>query len=147
MKRTPFAVFTVLLIALVSACAPRLDPDRGAQRFFDKGCEQILGSLEKQKATPDQLSQARAILDRHGQTVPQEIAAMIREHKQLLRTVTAGKDSAALLAQEDKFHTRHIAAVRAIGSMHEELESAVGKPLWAAASADMQQRMADRLRD
>ena len=49
MKVIPFSLLVVLLTA-VSACAPRLDPDRGAQRFFDKGREQILSSLEKQRA-------------------------------------------------------------------------------------------------
>jgi hypothetical protein len=148
MKRTPFLLLAVLLTVTMSACGPRnFDPDRGAQRLFDKGREQILSSLEKQNATPSQQEQARAILDRHGQTVPKEIAAMFREHKELLRAVTAGKDSSTLLAQEDKFHASHVAAVRGIGSMHEELESAVGKPLWEAASADMQQRMARYFRD
>jgi hypothetical protein len=42
-----------------------------------------------------------------------------------------------LLTQEDQFRARHVAAVRGVGAMHEELETAVGKPLWAAASAEM----------
>jgi hypothetical protein len=146
MKRTGFVLFTVLL-ATLSACAPRFDPDRSAQRFFDKGRTQILTALEDQKATPAQLEQARAILDRYGQTVPKEVAAMFRDHKELLREITSGKDSSTLLAQEDKFHTSHVVAVRGIGRMHEELESTVGKPLWSAASADMQQRMARYFRE
>ena len=148
MKRTPFLFLAVLLTATMSACGPRsFDPDRAAQRFFDQGREEILTSLKNQNATPAQLDQTRAILDRNGQTVPKEIAAMFREHKELLRAVIAGKDSSTLLAQEDKFHAKHVAATASIGRMHEELASAVGKPLWEAASADTQQRMARYFRD
>lgn len=147
MKRVTALALLALSIAALSACAPRFDPERSAQRFFDKGRDQILRSLEEKDASPAQLEQARAILERHNRTVPPEIAAMFREHKTLLRAITAGKDSSTLLAQEERFHERHVAAVKGIGRMHEEIESAVGKPLWSAASADMQERMARYFRD
>jgi hypothetical protein len=147
MKRASTLTLLALLIAALSACAPRFDPDRSAQRFFDKGRDQILRSLEERNATPAQLDQARAVLERHNPAVPKEIAAMFREHRALLREITGGKDSSTLLAQEGRFHERHVAAVRSIGRMHEEIESAVGKPLWSAAAADMQERMARYFRD
>ncbi len=139
-----YRLFLLLLSALLiaSGCAPRWDADTQARRFFDRGRAHILAALEEEKASSAQLERARAVLGRHEPEVVAAIAGLFRRQQDMLLAVTSGKKTVTLLELDEQLHATHLEAVRAIGRMHEELESVVGAPLWTAASAALEAKTA-----
>jgi hypothetical protein len=140
-------ILAVSALALFAACTFRVDPDKHARVFFDEGRDMILSALKKQELGEAQLEQARAILARHEQTVPAEMAGVMRKERDLLRGITRGRTSAELAALEAELHKTHEQAVRVIGRMHEELAGAVGEPAWKAAMARIDKRLGRHYRD
>ena len=135
----------LLLLALaglsLAACAPRApDPDRFASKFFDQGKDAILDSLKDQKVSEPQLKAATSILERYQKTAPADIAAAMRAQQELMLALTSGRDSATLLKLEATQNPAQQKALRTIGSMHEELASAVGSDNWKAASARLEEK-------
>jgi len=135
----------LLLLALaglsLAACAPRApDPDRFATKFFDHGKETILDVLKDQKASEVQIKAASGILERYEKTAPADIAAAMRAQQELMLALTSGSDSATLLKLEANQNPLQHKALRTIGSMHEELASAVGADTWKATSAKLEEK-------
>lgn len=137
--------YTLWLLAagmmLLAGCAIHRTPEHYAQSFFKDGRESIIKALKKQDATPAQLDQARAILDRNEPAVTADIAAFFRTQQDVILGVTSGKDTDQLLALETKMHEANDVALRSIGKMHEELHAAVGDKIWSGATAQMEQKM------
>lgn len=138
---------TLLLVALLSACAWHADTDKRAHKFFDEGKDMILSALKRQEAGETQLKDARAILERHEKTVPAEIAGVFRKQHALFRGITSGQNSEQLAALETEVHKTSEQTLRSIGRMHEELTVAVGEKTWKAATADLDKRMARHFRE
>jgi hypothetical protein len=134
-------------IALLSACTFRADPDKHAREFFEKGQDTILAALKKQDANETQIKAADAILKRHEQTLPPEIAAVMRKQRAMLQGIVTGQDSATLARLEADLHQAHEQAVRTIGRMHEEVGGAVGDKTWKGATAELDRRWARHFRD
>jgi hypothetical protein len=82
------------------------------------------------------------VLGRHKPEVVSDIAGLFRRQQEMILAVTSGKKTTTLLELDEKLHAAHLEAVRAIGRMHEELEDAVGAPLWAAVTAELETKMA-----
>ncbi len=135
MKR--LAVWFVPLAVVLAACAPPRNPDEQAQILFNKGKKYLLQAIEQEEAAPAQMEQARAVLSRHEKNVTKDIAAVLRKHKELFAGVMGGKKTADLLALDQAFHAAHEQAMKSIGVMHEDLESAVGEKTWRGASTRM----------
>jgi hypothetical protein len=142
MTTRSFALALVSILALITAaCMPHApDPDKFAQHFFQDGKESILSALQDQHVAPNQLDQARSILARYEQTVPNEIAAVLRAHEDLVLAITSGRDSGTLLGIEQDLHRKQEVALRSLGSMHEELQHEVGAGVWQSASAQMSKK-------
>jgi len=135
----------LLLLALaglsLAACAPHApDPDRFAAKFFDQGKDAILDSLKDQKVGEPQLKAASSILERYEKTAPADIAAAMRAQQELMLALTSGRDAATLLRLEASQNPAQQKALRTIGSMHEELASAVGSDTWKATSAKLEEK-------
>ena len=140
----PMRMLAVVLLAAVSACTFRPDPDRHARKFFDEGKEMIIEALEKQDATKQQLAAAKAVLAKYDATLPADIAAVMRKQRDMFRGVATGRDSATLVQLEADLHQAHEKTARAIGRMHEEVGAAVGEATWKAAQARLDKRWAKR---
>jgi hypothetical protein len=141
-NRSFVLAFVSFLALTATACVPHApDPDKFAQHFFHDGRESILSALENQHVPPAQLDQAKSIITRYEQTVPNEIAAALRAHEDLLLAVTSGRDSGTLLGLEQESHRKQETALRSIGAMHEELQREVGAGVWQSASAEMGKKM------
>jgi len=145
MKRYSLWIFMVAMTVL-TGCAMHRTPEHYARSFFENGRESIIKALKNQDASPAQLDQARAILDRSEPTVTGNIAALLRSQQDVVLGVTSGDDTAQLLALEEKMHLAHEVALRSIGQMHEEIHAAVGDKIWAAATAQMGEKMAHFLK-
>lgn len=141
-----FAWSALILLLALTGCAQHRTPDEHAKAFFDDGRSYILNSLKKQDANPEQLGQARAILDRDAATVTQHIAALFRTQQDVLFAVTTGKDTATLEPLENSAHLAQVDAIHSIGQMHEALRAAVGPDLWKATTLRMEKKMARYLR-
>lgn len=131
---------------LLAGCAMHRTPEQFAHSFFEDGKESIIKALKKQDASPAQLDQARAILDRNEPTVTADLAVFFRSQQDVILGVTSGKDTEQLLALEGKMHEANDTALRGIGKMHEELHAAVGDKIWTGATAQMEQKMAHYLK-
>ena len=140
-------LLTLSLLVALSACTWRADPDKHAYKFFDEGRDTIISALKKQDASDAQLTAARAVLTRHEQSLPAEIAAALRKQKELFRGIVTGQNSETLVRLEADAHTTHEQTVRAIGRMHEEVALAVGEPTWKAATAQLDRRWARHFRE
>jgi hypothetical protein len=135
-------VWIALLIALiVPGCAYHRSPESSAEQFFDHGRHYILKSLKKQDASRDQIDKARAVLDRNEEMVTQDITGLLRKRQDMFYAITTGRNTASLLSQENAMHQTHEKALRSIGTMHAELESAVGTEMWQAAMRYMEEKM------
>lgn len=143
----PLRISALLLVALLSACTWHTDSDKHAHKFFDEGKDMILSALKRQDASETQLKDARAILERHEQTVPNEIAGVFRKQRALFRGITSGQNSEQLLALETELHRTNEQTLRSIGRMHEELAVAVKERTWKAAMADLDSRMSRHFRE
>jgi len=135
----------LLLLALaglsLAACAPRApDPDRFAAKFFEHGKESILDALKDQKVSESQLAAARGILDRHEPNAQREMAAAMRAQQALMLALSSGRDAATLFRLEADQHQVQDQVLRTIGSMHEELASAVGPEKWKGVSAQLEKK-------
>jgi len=140
MKRIALLLLAIAGLSL-AACAPHApDPDRFATKFFDQGKDAILDSLKDEKASEAQLKAATGILDRYEKTAPHEIAAFMRAQQELMLALTSGRDSATLLKLEAAQNPLQQKALQTIGSMHEELASAVGADTWKATSAKLEEK-------
>jgi len=143
----PLRFLTLLLVAMLSACAWHADTDKRAQMFFDEGRDMILSALKRQEAGETQLKDARAILERHEKTVPTEIAGAFRKQRALFRGITSGQNSEQLSALETELHRTSEQTLRSLGRMHEELAVAVGDKTWKAAMTDLDNRMSRHFRE
>lgn len=140
MKRTALLLLALAALSL-AACAPRApDPDRFSTRFFEHGKEAILDALEDQKVGESQLTAARGILNRHQPNVVRETAAVVRAQQELMLALASGRDSATLLRLDAEQNRTGEQALRTIGRMHEELESAVGAEKWKDTSARLEKK-------
>ncbi len=136
-------IWLVSLFFLASAgCGFHKKPEEQAQSFFGKGKHQIVKSLEQAEATPAQLDQARAVLERHEKTVVGNIGKLLEQQRLMIIAITSGKNTSALLALDQDLHKAHEQAVKSIGKMHEELEAAVGAKTWGLATARMEEKVA-----
>jgi len=143
----PLRISALLLVALLSACAWHTDSDKHAHNFFDEGKDMILSALKRQEASETQLKDARAILERHENTVPTEIAGVLRKQRALFRGIASGLNSEQLSALETELHKTSEQTLRSIGRMHEELAVAVGERTWKAAMTDLDNRVSRHFRD
>lgn len=135
----------LLLLALtglsLAACAPRApDPDRFAAKFFDHGKKSILHAIKDQKVSESQLAAARGILDRYEPNAQRDMASAMRAQQALMLALSSGGDSATLLKLEADQNKVQDQALRTIGSMHEELASAVGPEKWQGTSAELEKK-------
>jgi hypothetical protein len=140
-------LLAVSLIVVLSACTWRADPDKHAREFFEEGKESIIKALKKQDASEAQLKAAEAVLARHEQTLPGEIAGVMRKHKAMFHGIVTGQDSATLTRLEADLHQTHEQTARDIGRMHEEVAGAVGDKTWKAATAYLDSRWARHFRE
>lgn len=140
-------LLAVVLLAVLSACTWRPDPDRHANQFFDEGRDMIIKAIEKQDASDQQVKAAEAVLARHQATLPGEIATVMRAQRDLFRAVVTGQGSATLERLETALHQVHASTARSIGRMHEEIGTAVGATVWQGAQAHLEQRWARRFRE
>jgi len=135
----------LLLLALaglsLAACAPHApNPDRFAEKFFEHGKETIIDAIKEQKVGEAQLTAARGILDRHETNAKREIAAAMRAHQELMKALTSGRDSAALLKLDADQNRAQEKVLRTVGGLHEELASAVGADQWKEISAQLEKK-------
>jgi hypothetical protein len=138
MKRTALLLLALTGLSL-AACAPRApDPDRFAVKFFEHGQDAILDALEDQKLSDTQLKAARGILERYAPDTRRDMAAAMRSQQALMLALASGRDSATLLKLDAEQNRTQEQVLRAVGRMHEELESAVGAPAWKQASASLE---------
>lgn len=135
----------ILLLAL-TGCAHHRTADEHAKAFFGDGRHYILKSLKRQGASPEQLDQAKAVLDRDEATVTRNLAATMRAQQDVLFAVTTGKDSATLAPLDSNAHLKQTQAVQSIGQMHESLQATVGPALWQASMLDMEKKMSRYIR-
>lgn len=140
----PLTLMAVVLLAALSACTWRPDPDRHARQFFEEGREMIVKALRRQDASDEQMRAARAVLTRYEATLPGEIALVMRRQRELFRGVVTGADSATLVRLEGELHQVQAGAARSIGRMHEEIGAAVGETVWTGARAQLDRRWAKR---
>lgn len=140
-------LLAITLLVALSACTWRTDPDRHAREFFDEGKEQILSALKKENASDAQIQAAEAVLKRNEQTLPAEIAGVLRKQQALFRGIVSGQNSERLATLEADLHKTNEQTVRAIGRMHEELAGAVGDKTWSAATAKLDKRWSRHLRE
>lgn len=129
-----------LALLVLSGCTPHKKPDEYAQSFFDRGRKEILSALGDVQATPAQLEQARAVLERHQKDVVAGVGNLFRQQRVMFVAVASGKNTEALLAQDRDLHQAHERSMRSFGKLHEELESAVGAQTWKAASARLTEK-------
>lgn len=135
----------LLLLALaglsLAACAPRApDPERISTSFFEHGRKAILDTLKDQKVDEARITAARGILFRHQPDVQRETAAVMRAQQELMLALSSGRDSATLLRLDAEQSRTQQQALRTIGRMHEELESAVGAETWKVTSAKLEKK-------
>jgi len=133
----------LLLLALtglsLAACAPHApDPDRFASKFVEHGKDAILDALKDQKVSEDQLKTARSIFEKHESAAQREVASAMRAQQELMLAVSSGRDSATLLKLDADQHRTQDQALRTIGQIHDELQTAVGTEKWKAASAALE---------
>ncbi len=146
MKPYTFCLLSLFFLA-ATACSFHKKPDEQAQSFFDKGKHEILKSLKEAEATPAQLAQAEAVLGRNEKTVVENIGKLFQQQRLMIIGVTSGKNTNALLALDQDLHKVHEDAVRSVGKMHEELETAVGPKVWTLATMRMEEKAARYLKD
>ena len=140
MKHTALLLLALTGLSL-AACAPRApDPDRFSTNFFEHGKEAILDTLEDQKVDESRLTAARGIIDRNEANVKRETAAAMRAQQELMLALASGRDSATLLRLDTEQNRTQEQALRTIGRMHEELESALGTETWKATSAKLEKK-------
>lgn len=135
----------LLLLALaglsLAACAPRApDPDRFAEKFFDHGKETIIDAIKEQNVSEAQLTAARSIFDRHESSAKREIAAAMRAQQELMLALTSGRDTASLHKLDTDQNKAQEQVLRTVGSLHEELASAVGSDRWKAISTQLEKK-------
>ena len=141
-------VCLIVLALIVSACGRmRHTPEDGASWFFDRGSRWIVHALEEQDASDEQIAAAEGVIERHRPGVTDSLTLLFTEHRQMFIGLASGGDAAALVALEDELHAAHVASLRAIGTMHEEIGEAVGADTWQAAQATMNERVTDRIGD
>lgn len=144
MKRIAI-VALVLVGALAIGCGwPRTSQER-AEWFFGYGEDWILDALDDVDAEDAQMDAAREVLDAHEVEVTQGVQFFFERHRELLRTLASGAGTEELLAREEELSQAHREALGYIGSMHEALGDAVGERTWAAARAEMEDRIAERM--
>ncbi|HEX9625912.1 MAG TPA: hypothetical protein VGA00_03120 [Acidiferrobacterales bacterium] len=138
----------VVLSALaLGACATHRSPEGFAEKFFDKGERYIVKSLKKQDVPDAQLDQARAVLERNRPTVTRDLAGYLRSQREVMRAVTSGRETNALLELETKMHQSHEQALTSIGNMHSELRTTVGDQAWSGATANLEKRTSRYFRE
>jgi hypothetical protein len=75
---------------------------------------------------------------------PEVTAALARffgQQRALLDTIATGAPTDELLARQQDFEEAHLAALRAVGGLHEAIAEAVGERAWQAARAHMRERV------
>ena len=137
---TRYLMLGILLVGL-SACGFHKTPAQKAQWFFDHGQQSIIKSLKKQDASAQQLDVARTIMQRHEAAVTQALVDYITQQHNVFTGLVAGQDKRGLLGLEDSLHMSHLVALGKIGTMHEELEQALGAALWQAAGDYRRQKL------
>lgn len=134
-------------LATGAGCAFNKKPEDHAQFFFNKGKENIVTALKKVDADDEQLNKARAILERSEKAVVNDIRDVLHNQRNLFKAVAMGKPQDALLTLESELHRAHERAARSIGKMHEDIGGAVGANTWKAATAFMEEKISQNLRD
>lgn len=140
MNKTLTLFFLFLLAGSLTACVGPRNPEDHAQWFFGKGEKLIVKSLEKQDVPEAKVDEARKVINQHRSGVIKQLSSYIRSEHTLLEAIVGGKSADELMEKENALHQQHIAALNAIGKMHEELAGTVGKEKWMAASVQRQEK-------
>ncbi|MAE96772.1 MAG: hypothetical protein CL910_19155 [Deltaproteobacteria bacterium] len=143
-----FATVLLLVLAMgLSACGRRHTAEDGAGWIFEHGTDWLVDALEEQDATDEQIAAAEAVIEQHQADVTAALTTLLKQHREMVLGLASGGDAAALLALEEPLRTAHVASLESIGTMHQEVGSAVGDETWQAATAYMNERLARRMRD
>lgn len=144
MKRIAI-VALVLAGALAVGCGwPRTSQER-AEWFFGYGEDRILDALDDVEAEDAQMDAAREVLAAHELEVTRGLEFLFERHRELLRALASGAGPDELLAREAELSQAHRETLGSIGTMHEAIGDTVGERTWAAARADMETRISERL--
>ncbi len=135
------------LALLLSGCGFPKGADDKAETFFDKGKDKITDSLSDQGVDGEQMAAVESIIaDYRGRIVP-ALSQALSERKASFKTLYTGRDTEAMLSAADRAHRARQEALRRIGAMHAEIESAVGSETWAAANEQRRREFEDHFED
>jgi hypothetical protein len=133
-------LLAALLLVLAGCGFPRT-PHEQAIWFYGRGESWIVDALQDTHAGDAKVEAARSVLHAREPEVTAALERFFGQQRALLRTIATGAPTAELLARQHDFEEAHLAALRAVGGLHESLAEAVGEPAWQAARAHMRERV------
>jgi hypothetical protein len=138
-KRSGLFLTTILLV--LAGCGFPRTPDEQATWFFRRGESWIVDALRDTKAGDAKVEAARSVFQAREPEVTTALARFFEQQRAMLATIATGASTDELLARQQDFEEAHVAALRAIGGLHEAVALAVGAPAWQAAREHMRERV------
>ncbi len=135
------------LALMLSGCGFPKGADEKAEMFFDKGSDKITDSLSDQGVDGEQMAEVESIIADHRERVVPALSQALSERKASFKTLYTGQDTATMLSAADQAHEARRKALKRIGAMHAEIESAVGSDTWAAANTQRREDFEDHFED
>jgi hypothetical protein len=133
-------LLTTFLLVLAGCGFPRT-PDKQATAFFQRGQSWIVDALKDTDAGDANVAAARSVLRAREPDVTAALARFFGQQRELLATIATGAPTDELLPRQQEFEEAHLAALRAVGDLHEAIAEAVGERAWQAARAHMRDRV------
>jgi hypothetical protein len=133
-------LLTASLLVLAGCGFPRT-PDEQATWFFQRGQSWIVDALRDTDAGDANVAAARSVLHARKPEATATLARFFGQQRALLATIARGAPTDELLARQQDFEEAHLAALRAVGGLHEAVAGAVGEHAWQAARAHMRERV------